>query len=79
MQQLLERYASTLGFSFDEEVRVLDKIVSDKKPFKELKLDIADCLTLEVFYNAWKLSTEIFGSMCKDKSLLYCLKQMWRN
>lgn len=76
MRRLLETYASTLGFSFDEAVGVLDKIVSDKKSFKELKLDIADWVTLAVFYNAWKLSTESTGSRCKEKCLLDCLKNV---
>lgn len=76
MQQLLERYASTLGFSFDEALEVLDKIVSDKNSFKELKLDIVDWVTLAVFYNAWKLSAESTESMNKEKCLLDCLRNV---
>lgn len=76
MQQLLERYASTLGFSFDEALEVLDEILSDKNSFKELKLDIVDWVTLAVFYNAWKLSAESTESMSKEKSLLDSLRNV---
>lgn len=76
MQQLLERYASTLGFSFDEALEVLDKILSDKSSFKELKLDIVDWVTLAVFYNAWKLSAESTESMSKEKCLLDSLRNV---
>eukprot|EP01018_Ginkgo_biloba_P000164 Gb_27006 [translate_table: standard] len=67
LKQMLERYAGTLGFSFDEAVGVLTKIISNEKSFKELKLDLVDWISLAVFYNAWKLPGECYVSVSTEK------------
>lgn len=55
---LLEKYASSIGLSFDDAVKLVYGISMSQRSFKDFGTDmVVDCLNFAVFLNAWNLNS----------------------
>ncbi|XP_028555594.1 N-terminal acetyltransferase B complex auxiliary subunit NAA25 isoform X2 [Dendrobium catenatum] len=53
---LLEKYARSIGLSFDDAVKLIFEISKGQRSFKDFGTDmVVDCMNFAVFLNAWNL------------------------
>ncbi|KAJ3676463.1 hypothetical protein LUZ60_003875 [Juncus effusus] len=53
---LLEKYARTIGFSFNDAVQAILSISNGQKSFQDFPTDMVSCISFAVFINAWNCS-----------------------
>lgn len=57
MKILLEKYARSIGYSFDDALSIVLGVSSGKKAIKDFAPDIVSWMSFAVFMNAWNLSS----------------------
>ncbi|XP_077213582.1 tetratricopeptide repeat (TPR)-like superfamily protein [Tasmannia lanceolata] len=63
---LLEQYAQSLGFSFDDSLKVIAGISGGHRSFKDLSSDMVDWMNFAVFMNAWNLCSHVLEPLDGD-------------
>ncbi|XP_066362409.1 N-terminal acetyltransferase B complex auxiliary subunit NAA25-like isoform X2 [Miscanthus floridulus] len=59
MKTLLEKYARSIGYSFDDALSVVLGISSGKKAVKDFAPDIVSWMSFAVFINSWNLCSNV--------------------